>query len=102
MVPEVGIEPTRGCPRRILNPVRLPISPLRHFDCVIRFDPEYSIPLIKLENFISKSNKRSINGVSGITGRGFELKDHEFYRPRAGLGPGSGIERNRPDPVVYY
>jgi hypothetical protein len=30
VVPEVGIEPTRGCPRRILNPVRLPISPLRH------------------------------------------------------------------------
>ena len=32
LVPEVGIEPTRGCPRRILNPVRLPISPLRHID----------------------------------------------------------------------
>ena len=29
-MPEVGIEPTRGCPRGILNPVRLPISPLRH------------------------------------------------------------------------
>ena len=30
MVPEVGIEPTRGRPRWILSPVRLPVSPLRH------------------------------------------------------------------------
>mgnify|MGYP007089980808 CR=1 FL=1 len=30
MVPEVGIEPTRGEPRWILSPVRLPVSPLRH------------------------------------------------------------------------
>ncbi len=30
LVPEVGIEPTRGRPRGILSPVRLPISPLRH------------------------------------------------------------------------
>ena len=29
MVPEVGIEPTRGRPRGILSPVRLPVSPLR-------------------------------------------------------------------------
>jgi hypothetical protein len=29
MVPEVGIEPTRSCPRGILSPVRLPVSPLR-------------------------------------------------------------------------
>jgi hypothetical protein len=29
MVPKVGIEPTRGHPRWILSPVRLPISPLR-------------------------------------------------------------------------
>ena len=28
-MPEVGVEPTRGCPRWILSPVRLPISPLR-------------------------------------------------------------------------
>ena len=31
MVPEVGIEPTRGRPRQILSLVRLPISPLGHF-----------------------------------------------------------------------
>ena len=31
LVPEVGIEPTRGCPRGILSPVRLPISPLRQY-----------------------------------------------------------------------
>ncbi len=30
MVPEVGIEPTWTFVRWILNPVRLPISPLRH------------------------------------------------------------------------
>lgn len=29
MVPEVGLEPTQGCPYGILNPARLPISPLR-------------------------------------------------------------------------
>lgn len=29
-VPEVGIEPTRGCPHGILSPARLPVSPLRH------------------------------------------------------------------------
>ena len=29
VVPEVGIEPTWSCPRGILSPVRLPISPLR-------------------------------------------------------------------------
>ena len=29
MVPEVGIEPTWSCPRGILSPVRLPVSPLR-------------------------------------------------------------------------
>lgn len=30
MVPLVGVEPTRSCPRRILSPLRLPISPQRH------------------------------------------------------------------------
>ncbi len=29
-VPEVGIEPTRGCPHGILSPARLPVPPLRH------------------------------------------------------------------------
>ncbi len=29
MVPEVGLEPTQSCPYGILNPARLPISPLR-------------------------------------------------------------------------
>jgi hypothetical protein len=28
-VPEVGIEPTCPCERRILSPLRLPVSPLR-------------------------------------------------------------------------
>ena len=30
MVPEVGLEPTLCCQNWILNPARLPISPLRH------------------------------------------------------------------------
>jgi hypothetical protein len=29
MVPEAGLEPAQGCPRRILSPLRLPIPPLR-------------------------------------------------------------------------
>jgi hypothetical protein len=29
VVPEVGLEPTWGCPRQILSLVRIPISPLR-------------------------------------------------------------------------
>ncbi len=79
VVPEVGIEPTRGCPRRILNPVRLPISPLRHFKFAIEFDPKYSIPLIKLAKisttgsiflsfFILKSFKRSKKSVQVFIG----------------------------------
>ena len=28
-MPEVGLEPTWGCPRQILSLVRIPISPLR-------------------------------------------------------------------------
>ncbi len=37
-LPEVGIEPTRSCPHRILSPARLPVSPLRlnKKDLVIR------------------------------------------------------------------
>ena len=30
LVPKVGIEPTRCCHHRILNPARLPVPPLRH------------------------------------------------------------------------
>ncbi len=30
VVPEARIELARSCPRRILSPLRLPISPLRH------------------------------------------------------------------------
>ena len=29
LVPELGIEPRWSCPRRILSPLRLPVSPLR-------------------------------------------------------------------------
>lgn len=37
MVAEVGLEPTRGCPRQILSLLWLPISPLGHNqDCIAR------------------------------------------------------------------
>ena len=39
-MPEVGIEPTRFKGRRILNPLRLPIPPLRH-----RMAPLYRLKL---------------------------------------------------------
>ena len=34
VVPVVGLEPTRSCPRRILNPLRLPIPSHRHYSVV--------------------------------------------------------------------
>jgi hypothetical protein len=34
MVPRVGVEPTRCYQRQILNLLRLPISPPRHFEVV--------------------------------------------------------------------
>lgn len=33
ILPMVGLEPTQSCPRWILNPLRLPVSPHRRFDC---------------------------------------------------------------------
>ena len=30
LVPETGVEPARPCGQRILSPMRLPITPLRH------------------------------------------------------------------------
>ena len=51
MVPEVGIEPTRGCPRWILSPVRLPVSPLRRS---VLDTPE--APLSQVESGIRKFN----------------------------------------------
>ena len=38
LVPEVGIEPTWGCPRGILSPVRLPIPPLRLYVVPVAFN----------------------------------------------------------------
>src|SRR3984885_8472534 len=48
LVPEGGVEPPRGCPRRILSPLRLPVPPSRlggalqkvsHRPCCIRYQP---------------------------------------------------------------
>src|SRR5688572_29779776 len=33
LVPEVGVEPTHPCGYGILSPARLPVSPLRRFEC---------------------------------------------------------------------
>jgi hypothetical protein len=33
LVPGGGVEPPRGCPRRILSPLRLPVPPSRLGDC---------------------------------------------------------------------
>ena len=52
LVPEVGIEPTRSCPRGILSPVRLPISPLR------QMFRDYS------ESLLSPSRKKTDNNFS--------------------------------------
>ena len=50
MVPEAGIEPAWSHPRWILNPVRLPISPLRHQM------PDNTICKRPLVNTIDKKN----------------------------------------------
>ena len=56
MVPEVGIEPTWSCPRGILSPVRLPVSPLRQ-----------SVILFPLSHFYNNNKKISISTVSGFS-----------------------------------
>ena len=56
MVPEVGIEPTWSCPRGILSPVRLPVSPLRQSDL-----------LFPVPNFYNNNKKITISTVSGFS-----------------------------------
>ncbi len=104
MVPEVGIEPTRGCPRGILNPVRLPISPLRRFKFSIKLEQKYSTPSAKLAKISVTSSKIRWSGfptsyyeicnryLDKITGGKIEPEVHEFYQPLVGLGPESRSE----------
>lgn len=48
MVAEVGLEPTRGCPRQILSLLWLPISPLGHeCDCIARKYVERPLSVLK-------------------------------------------------------
>ena len=39
---EEGLEPSRGCPHRILNPARLPIPPPEPVAWVLRPDQQWS------------------------------------------------------------
>src|SRR6202789_15186 len=65
LVPGGGVEPPRGCPRRILSPLRLPVPPSRQLiklrqntstagqlDCVFLFLVSHSISLSRLLGFI--------------------------------------------------
>lgn len=47
MVPEVGLEPTQGCPYQILSLARLPVSPLGLFESFKIIKIEYEIILKK-------------------------------------------------------
>ena len=38
MVPGIGIEPIRGCPRGILSPLRLPVPPSRQDGELIKLE----------------------------------------------------------------
>ncbi len=67
VVPEVGIEPTRGCPRRILNPVRLPISPLRHSGSLLLPSRKYTIPTFKLPKFSGHTPKIIYIRTNGLS-----------------------------------
>ena len=39
VVPGAGVEPARGCPRGILSPLRLPISPPGHVKAEAGIEP---------------------------------------------------------------
>jgi hypothetical protein len=39
LVPGGGVEPPRGCPRRILSPLRLPVPPSRLISRFLSFKP---------------------------------------------------------------
>src|SRR5438093_11291842 len=62
LVPEVGIEPTWGCPRGILSPVRLPVPPLRHGDCAEPAEAEDAIAPAAVS-----TADRGIEGVSSLS-----------------------------------
>ena len=94
-MPEVGIEPTRGCPRRILNPVRLPVSPLRHsyftmtywlfyvghFSGTTSFTISFEFPLLSysymestnIEDLQDKQNSKNTCGIMKYQLRIFQL-----------------------------
>ena len=63
LVPEVGIEPTWGCPRWILSPVRLPVSPLRHRGALYnRWCSSVKKDLLK-ERGIKNNSSRKLPGL---------------------------------------
>lgn len=52
MVPEVGLEPTQGCPYQILSLARLPVSPLGLFQ---------DFKIIRMQNYTKKKLKQYKN-----------------------------------------
>ena len=87
MVPEVGIEPTWGCPRWILSPVRLPVSPLRleevyTIDCA----PQSSKILVSVGECLVKAEWIVSASVCNNIGNWLAL----FSLLRTGMDSGSG------------
>ena len=62
MVPEAGLEPARYRYRRILSPLRLPVSPLGHCsDIIYYFKNECNAFLKNSPFFISREVKKLIS-----------------------------------------
>jgi hypothetical protein len=117
LVPGGGVEPPRGCPRRILSPLRLPVPPSRLCDkghflegsvrcCHIRLDNRFdlrcavfrrlsiaqSLEVLQPLRMLSRSahSSRDKNGRS--------VSDHSYQEKnlRIQISRGLGIARNPP------
>ena len=60
MVPEVGLEPTQGCPYQILSLARLPVSPLGLIKEVRFYLERYKKEIKKHESSILSFHERVI------------------------------------------
>jgi hypothetical protein len=88
MVPEVGIEPTWGCPRGILSPVRLPISPLRHDPPITRNPSALSIKLSSLQRYKMKTSPCPM-----IISHKFRINFNGMLDPNVFTGSGEDIRK---------
>ena len=59
MVPGGGVEPPWGCPRGILSPVRLPVSPSRHASIFQKEFIKVKVLLFSFYYAISKLHNRA-------------------------------------------